>query len=81
MTTTRVAWPPLTIQDRQQIKLLTRIRCAHRPGMQDLEITEACRLAVALYATAASYGAGILIADAVTSFIDIAIDAIRARRA
>lgn len=79
---------PMPAVDREWIEQETRRRCLARLTLADRvedgtttdsQIAESAALAVDLYETAASYGISKAAADAVTSFIDVAIDAIRAR--
>lgn len=77
---------PMPAADRAWIARETRTRCGQRSAMAgpvhaltERQIGAATALAVDLYETAEAYGIDRGTADGVTSFIDAAIDGIRAR--
>jgi hypothetical protein len=66
--------------DREWLEQQTRARCAERVTTPTEEqIREAAALVADLYEVAAAYGVDVGLVDGVTSFIDIGVDAIRAR--
>jgi len=74
---------PMPTVEREWIEKETRRRSMiwprHVLASTEAQILDAATLAVDLYETAAAYGIDRGTADAVTSFMDAAIDAIRAR--
>jgi hypothetical protein len=78
-----MAGGPMPAADRAWIEQETRRRSMIWPpnvqASTEAQILEAAALAIDLYETAASYGIARGTADGVTSFIDSAIDVIRAR--
>ena len=73
--------PTLSAHDRSEIDRDTRCRSIETtaPPTTSAQLDQALALAVALYETAATYGVDKATADGVTSFVDAAVEGIRAR--